>query len=305
MSEKYYSEQEEINTKAKKSSSGKVIIIGLVLFLTGLVLTTIGGFMCRNTDMNKYYKTADFDNTFSVSDVKNISVDIDNCDIIIKKSLDKDIKVTARSVPEDYKAAVTGDTLTISAPKSKHTQISMSLFFDFDPHIEVALPEKDYEKLNVIGGVGDIDLSDLKFNYVVYNTGTGDNKINNLTCKDMEIINGVGDNKFTNITCESCKLTAGTGDLEVININTAKELRIESGVGEIEMSGAEIGGLYIETGTGDTDFAGTVNGNIYIEAGTGDLDIALTNPESDFGSNGKYTMTIDKGVGEKNITYNN
>ena len=305
MSEKYYSEQEEIRTKAQKSSSGKVIIIGLVLFLIGLVLTTIGGFICRNTDMNKYYKTADFDNTFSVSDVKNISVDIDNCDIIFKKSLDKDIKVTARSVPEDYKAAVTGDTLTISVPKPKRTQISMTLFIDFDPRIEVALPEKDYDKLNVIGGVGDIDLSDLKFNDVVYNTGTGDNKINNLTCKNMEIINGVGDNEFTNITCDSCKLTAGTGDLDIRNINVKNELRIESGVGDTEMTGAKLGGLYIETGTGDTDFAGTVNGDIYVEAGTGDIDIALTNPESDFGSNGKYTMTIDKGVGEKNITYNN
>ncbi|MGB4093418.1 MAG: DUF4097 family beta strand repeat-containing protein [Ruminococcus flavefaciens] len=305
MSDKYYSEQEEIRTKAQKSSSGKVIIIGLVLFLIGLVLTTIGGFICHNTDMNKYYKTADFDNTFSVSDVKNISVDIDNCDIIFKKSLDKDIKVTARSVPEDYKAAVTGDTLTISVPKPKRTQISMTLFIDFDPRIEVALPEKDYEKLNVIGGVGDIDLSDLKFNDVVYNTGTGDNKINNLTCKNMEIINGVGDNEFTNITCESCKLTAGTGDLDIGNINVKNELRIESGVGDNEMTGAKLGGLYIETGTGDTDFAGTVNGDIYVEAGTGDIDIALTNPESDFASNGKYTMTIEKGVGEKNITYNN
>ena len=305
MSEKYYSEQDEIRRKTEKSTSKAVIITGLVMFIAGLILAVIGGIICHNTDLNKYYETADFNNTFSVSDVNNISIDMENCDITIKKTNEKDIRVTATSVSEKYKAELSGDTLMISSPKTKNFMVNITLFTNIDPKVEIALPEKEYEKLDLRSGVGDIDMSDLKFGDIIFNTGTGDNELNNITCGKMDITCGVGDSEISNITCDSCSFAAGTGDMEIRNITSKGELRIKSGVGDTDISGAEVGGFSFETGTGDTEFAGTVNGNIKVDAGVGDIELALTNPESDFGAGGKYTMSIEKGTGDKKITYNN
>lgn len=304
MSEKYYSDQEEIR-KAKKSDDRRGINIGLILFIIGLILAIIGAVFCHNTDLNKYYKTKDYENSFSASSVKNIDFENNVGDVIIKKAPGSDITITAKTVSEDFKAEVTGDTLVINSPKTKHYWLSVPWFNPENTRVEIALPEKEYDRLTINGGVGDIELSELKLKTISFETGTGDVKFTDITGEDVIINNGVGDFVINKLSCDLFTIDTGTGDIKANGIKCRKVLDIDSGVGDITITDSEAGGLQVDTGTGNTTFKGTINGNIDIDAGVGDVELALTNPETDFGKSGRYTMTIDKGVGEKEVTYNN
>lgn len=304
MSEKYYSEQEEVKNK-KDSANRKGINIGLILFIIGLILAIIGGLICHNTDLNKYFKTKNYEDSLSGSSVKNISIESNFGDMIIKKGTGEDIIIDAKNVSEHFKAEVTGDTLVINAPKTKSFFISVPWFQSVKTITEITLPEREYNNFIITNGLGDIEFSGLKTDSMTFQSGTGDIRLTDMTLGDTNIKNGTGDINITNVTGGPFTISMGTGDLTATGIKSKKLLDIDGGVGDINIIGAETGGLNIDTGTGDTTFKGTVNGNIDIDAGVGDIEVALTNPESDFGINGKYTMKIDKGVGEKEVTYNN
>ena len=46
-----------------------------------------------------------------------------------------------------------------------------------------------------------------------------------------------------------------------------------------------------------------MNGNIDADGGVGEMTFNLTNPSSDFGSNGKYRLDIDTGLGSSSVNY--
>ena len=303
MSDKYYFEGADAAAANKESKRG--VNSGLILFLIGVALTSVGGFMCHNTDLNKYLKTKDYNNAFKADKVQNLYIDNSVGDFDIKKGSGNEIKVVGTDVAEDFTAELSGDTLNISSPRTKKFIINVPMLTYKNTRVEITLPEKEYEALTIKGGVGDIDLSDVKFGDITYETGTGDNDFKNVTCDTFNIANGTGDNKINNLTCNTFKFIAGTGDMTFSDIDCKGVMDIESGVGDTKITNTVLGGFDLNTGTGDFEFEGTINGDITIDSGVGDLEMALTNPETDFGKNGKYKMSIDKGTGDKDITYNN
>lgn len=134
--------------------------------------------------------------------------------------------------------------------------------------VTIKIPKKDYEKLDLDLGAGDTTIEDLSISTI-------------------------------DIDC-------GAGELNINNIEADETLDISGGTGSIDISDSITGGLDADFGVGEFNFDGTINGDIDIECGIGDVDIDLTNPESDFkGSNSKYYLNIDKGLGKVNISYNN
>lgn len=303
MSEKYYNDGSGAAVIEKNRGNG--VNGGLIIFLIGLILTSVGAFMCHNTDLNKYYETKDYNVAFSADKVKNISIDNGIGDFEIMKSSGKDVEIIGGNVSEDFTAELSGDTIIITAPGTKHFWLSIPFLTTKTTKVEIKLPEKEYNKLTMEGGIGDFELSDAKFKEITLSGGTGDCKVNKISCEKIYIENGTGDLKVEDVKCDSCTFNSGTGDVKIADIDTKGVLSVDSGTGDLNIANVVSNGLNIQKGTGDTHFLGTVNGNIEIEAGVGDLDIALTNPETDFGKSGKYTMSIDKGVGDKEISYNN
>ena len=304
MSDKYYSNGS--GAAVIEKNSGKGVNAGLIIFILGLMLTAVGVFMCHNTDLNKYYKTKDYSIAFDADKVKNININNGTGDFDIKKGSGKDIEVIGENVSEDFIAELNGDTIEITSPKTRNFWLSLPMLTYKSTKIEIRLPEKEYNALTMEDGVGDIDLTDAEFKEIKLNGGTGDCKINKISCGDIYIETGTGDLEVKDVKCSSCQFIAGTGDTKIHDIDTDKsELFVKCGTGDLEIKKAVTGGLKINNGTGDTEFSGTVNGNIDIETGAGDLELALTNPETDFGKSGKYKMTIDKGIGDQEISYNN
>ena len=134
--------------------------------------------------------------------------------------------------------------------------------------VTIKVPSKDYEKLDLDLGAGDTTIEDLSISTIDIDCGAGELNINNIEADDILNING--------------------------------------GAGSIDISDSITGGLDADLGVGEFNFDGTVNGDIDIECGIGNVDIDLTNPESDFkGSNSKYSLKVDKGLGKFSISYNN
>lgn len=304
MSEKYFSEHETMNSSSENAKKSGVNI-GLIIFIVGFVTAVIGGFFCYNTDLHKYHKTADFNNTFSASDVKNINIDGSVGNFTIVKTTDKEISVIAKNVPEKYTAEVKNDTLSISTSNPKSFWLQVPFLTYTTPKVEIYLPEKEYEKLFLKSGGGDVEISDLTFKDATFESGAGDKNIHDFTCDKIALKSGAGDSELNNIKCKSMTVNKGAGDMNADGINCDGILTLKTGAGDSTMINTVTGGFNLVTGAGDLRFAGTINGDIDIDSGAGDLTIELTNPESDFGKNGKYSMKIDKGAGDKEITYNN
>ncbi|MBR1824559.1 MAG: DUF4097 family beta strand repeat protein [Ruminococcus sp.] len=304
MAEKYFNENEEMNAMEKAAQKHSVNA-GLILFIIGFIMTLVGGLYCYNTDLHKYFKTMDYSSSYDASKAENISIELGSGDLNIIKTTDKQIKIDAKNVPEDFKAEMVGDTFTVKSTKVKSFWLAVPYLTSQNTRVDIYVPEKEYNKLFINSGAGDIRTADMKFKDVELKKGAGDYDIAKINCDTLKLTTGAGDNKFTDINCGSFSIEAGAGDLTIETLNCKGVMDIESGAGDLEISNAVTGGFKLDKGAGDATFNGTVNGDIKIDSGAGDLEINLTNPETDFGKKGKYTMTIDKGVGDKEVTYNN
>ena len=305
MSEKYYNDANGSDINANESKKGG-INAGLIILLLGMVTTTTGIIMCKNTDMNKYFKTKEYNTSVAADKVANINIESKFGDYTIKKGSGKEITIDAKGVAEDFTAELKGDTLNItSEKKAANFWISFPMLTYQSCKVEIVLPEKQYDSLIINDGTGDLNLESLKIKEIVSKNGTGDKEFNNITCDTLNVTNGTGDSKIEDLTCVSCKFSSGTGDVDFDNINCKEEIEVELGTGDTTIENSVCSGFNAEHGTGDFTFSGTVNGDIKIKSGVGDLEVNLTNPETDFGKNGKYKMSIEKGVGDKEITYNN
>ena len=89
MSDKYYFESGSANAGSGVIDKGskKGLNAGLILFIIGFIITSVGMFMCHTTDLNKYYKTKDYSSTFSADKVKNINISDGIGDFDVKKRL--------------------------------------------------------------------------------------------------------------------------------------------------------------------------------------------------------------------------
>ena len=95
MSEKYYNDANGSDINANESKKGG-INAGLIILLLGMVTTTTGIIMCKNTDMNKYFKTKEYNTSVAADKVANINIESKFGDYTIKKGSGKEITIDAK-----------------------------------------------------------------------------------------------------------------------------------------------------------------------------------------------------------------
>lgn len=131
-------------------------------------------------------------------------------------------------------------------------------------------------------------------------------KVPSKNYEKLDLDLGAGDTTIEDLSISTIDIDCGAGELNIANIEADKIMDIVGGTGAIDISESTFGGLDADFGVGEFNFDGTVNGDIAIKCGIGNVDIDLTNPESDFkGSNSKYSLKVDKGLGKFSISYNN
>lgn len=268
---------------AKKKSGGNTtwivcLILGAILFITGFII-----FKANESD---YYNTADYSNSFSAENVKDIDLDIKWADLTISQSEDDNIYIDAQNVPEGFKAEVRNGTFMTDYNIKSRLFIHLPSIFsdsDYNTTIDIKLPEKQYRSF-------------------ILDMGAGESNISDIECKDLKMNCGAGRVHFENIDCSSCDIDCGAGEVIADNINCKNIFKIDGGAGSININGV-LGGIDLDQGTGEFTFTGTMNGNIDADGGVGEMVFNLTNPSSDFGKKGKYTIDIDHGIGSTSVNY--
>ncbi|MDD7516950.1 DUF4097 family beta strand repeat-containing protein [Ruminococcus flavefaciens] len=262
----------------------------LVVVLLGVALLVLGIILYNVNDRDKYFKTKDIHETYSVSDIDDIKMDMPFADLTIEKSKDNMIHIDAVGVPEQFNSKAENGKFTTSFKKKKIGLLTVHDFFSYDENkskITIALPDKEYKNFDLSLGAGETSIGDLECGFF------------NIDC-------GAGEITFKNISCESGDIDCGAGELNISDMNCKGELKIDGGAGEVTIIDTTLGGLDLDHGVGEFTFTGTINGDIDADGGVGEMSINLTNPESDFSKNGgKYKLDVDHGIGSANVTYNN
>ncbi len=257
------------------------ILVGLILFVLGFALYKIFG---KSSSM----KVKDYSESFSVSDVRKLDIDMGWGDLTIVKSEDDNIVVDAKNVPEEFGAEVKNGTFRTFHSKKKFRMVNLFDLWDNDSNettVKIYLPEKEYSSFALDLGAGETTVSDI-------------------SCDQLRVNCGAGQLNLSNIRCSSSDIDCGAGQVNITDINCEGLFDIDGGAGDVNISGV-LGSIDADQGVGEFEFTGTVNGNIDADGGVGEMTFNLTNPAEDFAKNGgKYKLDIDTGVGAANVYYN-
>lgn len=279
----------QVQEQAPAKRSNGSLWAALICITAGLILALIGFIMLCNTDMKKQYNCIDYTNTLIGESVSNLDLKIEWADLIIEKSSDDEIHIDAKDVPEKFEASVSGDTFRIDFGSKRTNFVPFTTVFGLnriDPVITLQLPDKDYENFKL-------------------KLGAGDNRISGIKCKTLDIDCGAGEVNLSQIDCKSSTVKCGAGEFNITSMNCEGLLNIDGGAGEVNITDTVLGGIDLDQGVGEFNFRGTVNGDIDADGGIGEIVFNLENPESDFvGSNSRYKLDIDTGIGTKTVNYN-
>lgn len=244
-------------------------------------------------DAPTFSDTSDFDTNHitpsptraqQVSNIKNIKVNFDCGEVIIKTGDVDEIKVDTKNViQERFHCETKGDTLTVDYDRSRHVSLHVSFFGRAlpDAKIEIIIPET-------------------------------------MVFENVDISNGAGKMTVTGITADNFIIGNGVGEIIMNNVTANNKLDIEGGVGAITVNNATCGAIDAATGVGQLTFTGEVNGDGSIASGIGAVYMTLYGDRDDYdfrtesgigqittpgaNSSGKYTFRISSGIGEVKIT---
>lgn len=245
----------------EKNNRGLLITLIVLLSIIALLLSGIFTFtLISGTRSFKSFiptKTQTvFDESYSTEDIKNITIDNNAGDIIIKNSKDGKIRVTANGNTDDeFSAAADGSTLNIS-----NEVINRRNFFIFGAlkkgaDIVLYLPE-ELDSLNINSNFGNVKIEDkLTTNLTI------DNDMGNI---EAEKLGG------------SFDLNTNMGNIEIEEINITADSKAVSNMGNIDIEKTNKIKIDASVSMGDNDVKdSTPSADITLTAKTdmGDIEI--------------------------------
>ena len=227
------------------------------------------------------YETGVDGEMINPENIKNLRVNFDYGEMVIKTGDVDDIMIEAQNVNQNrFKYKVNGDTLEIGYDSGW----SISFFGIHalsNSRIEITVPEA-------------------------------------MTFEKVEIQNGAGKMTVDGITADRLDIENGAGEMRMDGVTVTGKLDIDGGVGAITINRTVCGGIDADIGVGELRYTGEINGNGSIDSGIGSVYMTLYGDRSDYdfktdsgigqvttpGSNSgaKYTFNISSGIGEVKIT---
>lgn len=244
---------------------------GFPFFSVGMIVVgtvmLIGGAVFYGTSDRSKYTSANITTVSEVVDLgktDSVKIDMGAGKLEVRTSSDNSIHIEG-NVPKNYVIKESGGTLLVDLDTGWNINFNIFDIGSSTVNAVLYLPEKEYKKLDLEVGAGEITVSDIK--------------------------------------CKEASFDSGAGEITADGIYCTGKVKVDIGAGDITLTDSAAGGLDVDIGAGDFNFDGEVNGDIDVDTGAGDCEIALTNNEEEF--NKKYSIDTDTGVGDVKITFDN
>ncbi len=112
--------------------------------------------------------------------------------------------------------------------------------------------------------------------------------------KEIRMEAGVGNVDINDLAVDSFRISAGVGDIEARNIK-ANYVDMDGGTGDMKFHNVDFNGLVVDAGVGNVKIDGSLLGRNTIHCGVGNVTLDLSNAQGDYG------MKLSKGVGDIKI----
>lgn len=227
--------------------------------------------------------------TYEKEEVKNLNIDLNAGELTIAESSDDSIHVQVRSRRSKVTVNVENETLSIG-DQTKYYGVNMKM------EIKLLLPEgMEFDEL-----VMDID------------AGQVDSQHKTLSAQDVTLKVDAGELKVSNLTAEqSMEVTVGAGSANISDLS-AKDVDLDSGVGELVLKGTVTGDLTGKSGVGSLKIvlAGSEKDfNYDLKCGIGSISVGSFSYGSlgngmTLGNDADQEMSLDCGVGSIEVKFN-
>ena len=158
----------------------------------------------------------------------------------------------------------------------------------------------------VSGDFFSIETNNKNINYSVNEDKITIKEKRNLNFKDSKVIitvpedkifdsviidTGAGNIDADNLSSIYLKIDGGMGDITFNNLSVTEEIKIEIGVGNIELLDSQINNLEFDGDVGNFRFEGDLFGKSDFDTGIGDIYVEINSDLED------YTVEVDKSIG--------
>ena len=162
--------------------------------------------------------------------------------------------------------------------------------------------ETNNSKISFTNNNGSVKIKEENHNWLMNHNYTSDLIIyipeNIMTFDEVKIETGVGNINIQRLNTQGLYLELGAGNAYIENLDVTKETKIDGGVGKTEIKSCEINNLKANLGMGEFVFSGKLTGKNEIDSGVGAINIDLRD------SLDNYTIEVSKGLGSVTLDGN-
>lgn len=274
-----------MNTKTKTwlITAAALVLVGCIIFG--------GAMMALKWDFSKLSTFKLETNEYEVSEsYKNISIITDTADITFFPSESTATTVICREQENiKHSAMIENDTLKIEITDTRKWYEYIGINFE-NSKIDVYLPERAYEALNIKASTGDIDIPEnFSFKSIDINVSTGDVENRASAAEGIKVETSTGNIDLANISAGSVELTVSTGKITASSIACDGDITVTVTTGKTLLSDITCKNLTSRGDTGKISLTNVyVNETMLIDRTTGDVtfencDASLISVKTDTG----------------------
>jgi lia operon protein LiaG len=275
-----------------------IALIGIGLMGALILMSSFGGFGFNSVFLyeKKVLKNDKIDQievTHTSTDVNIIPTKDQNMTVELNGKVNKRVK-------DQYKLEVKedGEKVNIAVFRDDNEWFSGFNLNSGNVDLNLKLPEKLYESIDINLSSGDMNLNEIQAKEVTLNTSSGDINVEKSEVeKKLSINSQSGDLMLQNLKAESLHVDLASGDSNIKHAET-KSVVLSSKSGNVGMNDVK-GEMEVAVSSGDTKIVNKeMNSNIKIESTSGDVDIHFQKQPQSLnlnykGTSGDGTVQLD------------
>lgn len=251
------------------SKTKKAIISGVVLIVLGAIISIVA-LISVEFDFNRLYPTAEYDSLIIKESFKNISIESDQSNIIIKPSEDDSCKITYDQ-RTNISETVQNDTLIIKNTCSRKWYDYIG--FVCSAQLTIYISQHDYDLLAANSQSGDIHVSSgITLKEIQLNSASGNINCASSALSHIDITTESGDIHANNIDTDNISVRSTSGNIKLSSVDCIQDIKIDTASGDISGTDFTCANLSAASVSGKIDFLNlTASNNINIQSTSGDI----------------------------------